>query len=77
MRAPHAILQTLQRRGRPMFEVGKSYTIRMFDQDGGTASYRGCKVIAYERPVVKFQHAGEEWIVNTHSWAFFDARPEN
>jgi len=63
-----------------MFEVGKSYTIRMWEdsEDGGTlADYDNCEVIEILMPLIKFkQPSNEDVIVNTASLAFVQATLE-
>jgi hypothetical protein len=60
-----------------MFEVGKNYTIRMWEdgEDGGTLiDYDNCEVIEISMPLVKFkQPSNEDMIVNTASLAFVQA----
>jgi hypothetical protein len=60
-----------------MFEVGKSYTIRMWEdgEDGGTlADYDNCEVIEISLPLVKFRQPSDEYvIINTASLAFVQA----
>jgi hypothetical protein len=63
-----------------MFEVGKSYTIRMWedDEEGGMlADYDRCEVIEISWPLVKFrQSSNEDVIINTASLAFVQATLE-
>jgi hypothetical protein len=63
-----------------MFEVGKSYTIRMWEdgEDGGMlADYDNCEVIEVLMPLIKFkQLSNEDVIVNTASLAFVQATLE-
>jgi hypothetical protein len=63
-----------------MFEVGKSYTIRMWEdsEDGGTlADCDNCEVIEILMPLIKFkQPSNEDVIVNTASLAFVQATLE-
>jgi hypothetical protein len=63
-----------------MFEVGKSYTIRMWEdgEEGGIlADYDNCQVIEVMLPLVKFkQPSNEDVIVNTASLAFVQATLE-
>jgi hypothetical protein len=63
-----------------MFEVGKSYTIRMWeDGEEGTelADYDNCEVIEVSMPLIKFRQAtNEDVIVNTASLAFVQATLE-
>jgi hypothetical protein len=63
-----------------MFEVGKNYTIRMWEdgEDGGTLiDYDNCEVIEISMPLVKFkQPSNEDMIVNTASLAFVQATLE-
>jgi hypothetical protein len=63
-----------------MFEVGKSYTIRMWEdgEDGsGLADYDNCEVIEVSLPLIKFrQSSNEDVIVNTASLAFVQATLE-
>ena len=64
-----------------MFEVGKSYTIRMWEdgEEGGTiADYDNCEVVEVLLPLVKFkQPSNEDVIVNTASLAFVQATLES
>jgi hypothetical protein len=64
-----------------MFEVGKSYTIRMWeDGEEGTelADYDGCVVVEVAMPLIKFKQAtNEDVIVNTASLAFVQATLES
>jgi hypothetical protein len=63
-----------------MFEVGKNYTIRVWEggEDGGTIfDYDNCEVIEISMPLVKFrQPPNEDMIVNTASLAFVQATLE-
>ncbi|HMA71622.1 MAG TPA: hypothetical protein VKP67_09065 [Xanthobacteraceae bacterium] len=63
-----------------MFEVGKSYTIRMWEEgeEGGIlADYDNCEVVEVLLPLVKFkQPSNEDVIVNTASLAFVQATLE-
>ena len=63
-----------------MFEVGKSYTIRMWEdgEDGGElADYDSCEVVEVSLPLIKFRQAtNEDVIVNTASLAFVQATLE-
>jgi hypothetical protein len=63
-----------------MFEVGKSYTIRMWeDGEEGTelADYDNCEVVEVSMPLIKFRQASnEDVIVNTASLAFVQATLE-
>jgi len=63
-----------------MFEVGKSYTIRMWeDGEEGTelADYDNCEVIEVSLPLIKFRQAtNEDVIINTASLAFVQATLE-
>jgi hypothetical protein len=63
-----------------MFEIGKSYTIRMWEdgEEGGMiADYDNCEVIEISLPLVKFRQAtNEDVIVNTASFAFVQATLE-
>ena len=63
-----------------MFEMGKSYTIRMWEdgEEGGVlADYDHCEVIEIAMPLVKFrQPSNEDVIVNTASLAFVQATLE-
>jgi hypothetical protein len=69
------------RKGQAMFEVGKSYTIRMWEdgEEGGTiADYDNCEVVEVLLPLVKFkQPSNEDVIVNTASLAFVQATLES
>ena len=64
-----------------MFEVGKSYTIRMWeDGEEGTelADYDNCEVVEVSLPLIKFRQATtEDVIVNTASLAFVQATLES
>jgi hypothetical protein len=64
-----------------MFEVGKSYTIRMWeDGEEGTelADYDNCEVVEVSLPLIKFRQAtNEDVIVNTASLAFVQATLES
>ncbi|HKD25838.1 MAG TPA: hypothetical protein VKC66_07950 [Xanthobacteraceae bacterium] len=66
--------------GRAMFEIGRSYTIRMWEEgeDGGVlADYDNCEVVEISLPLVKFrQSSNEDVIVNTASLAFVQATLE-
>jgi hypothetical protein len=63
-----------------MFEIGKRYTIRMWEdgEDGSEfAEYDNCEVVEISLPLVKFrQSTNEEVIVNTASLAFVQATVE-
>jgi len=63
-----------------MFEVGKSYTIRMWEEgeEGGVLTdYDNCEVVEVLMPLVKFkQPSDEDVIVNTASLAFVQATLE-
>jgi hypothetical protein len=63
-----------------MFEVGKSYTIRMWEEgeEGtGLADYDNCEVVEVSLPLIKFRQAtNEDVIVNTASLAFVQATLE-
>jgi hypothetical protein len=63
-----------------MFEVGKSYTIRMWEEgeEGGVLTdYDNCEVVEVLLPLVKFkQPSDEDVIVNTASLAFVQATLE-
>lgn len=63
-----------------MFEIGKSYTIRMWEEseEGGMlADYDRCEVVEISLPLVKFrQSSNEDVIVNTVSLAFVQATLE-
>ena len=63
-----------------MFEIGKSYTIRMWEdgEEGGMlADYDKCEVVEISLPLVKFrQSSNDEVIVNTASLAFVQATLE-
>jgi hypothetical protein len=63
-----------------MFEVGKFYTVKMWDPSGGKITEYGAgKVIEETLPLVKFKgfaiDGGEEVIINTASLAFVSAQP--
>jgi len=63
-----------------MFEVGKRYMIRMWEdgEEGGVLTdYDGCEVIEILMPLVKFrQPSNDDVIVNTASLAFVQATLE-
>jgi hypothetical protein len=63
-----------------MFEVGKSYTIRMWEdgeEGGGIADYDNCEVVEVSLPLIKFRQAtNDDVIVNTASLAFVQATLE-
>ena len=63
-----------------MFEVGKSYTIRMWeDSEDGTelADYENCQVLEVSMPLIKFRQAETDGvIVNTASLSFVQATHE-
>jgi hypothetical protein len=63
-----------------MFEVGKSYTIRMWEdsEEGGElADYDNCEVIEVSLPLIKFRQAtNDDVIINTASLAFVQATLE-
>jgi hypothetical protein len=63
-----------------MFKIGKSYTIRMWEdgEEGGTlADYDNCEVVEISLPLVKFrQSSNEDVIINTASLAFVQATLE-
>ena len=67
-------------RDESMFEVGKIYTIRMWEdgEDGGMlADYDNCEVVEVMMPLIKFkQPSNEDVIVNTASLAFVQATLE-
>lgn len=64
-----------------MFEVGKSYTIRMWEEgEDGTelADHDNCEVVEVSLPLIKFRQAtNEDVIVNTASLAFVQATLES
>jgi hypothetical protein len=64
-----------------MFEVGKSYTIRMWEEgEDGTefADYDNCEVVEVSLPLIKFKQAeADEVIINTASPAFVQATLES
>jgi hypothetical protein len=74
-------LLRLPRGDKRMFEVGKSYTIRMWeDGEEGTelADYDNCEVVEVSLPLIKFRQAtNEDVIVNTASLAFVQATLES
>ena len=63
-----------------MFEVGKSYTIRMWEdgEEGSVlADYDNCEVVEVSLPLIKFRQAtNDDVIVNTASLAFVQATLE-
>jgi hypothetical protein len=73
-------MTTVQQREHAMFEVGKSYTIRMWEEgeEGSIISdYDNCEVVEVSLPLVKFkQSSNEDVIVNTASLAFVQATLE-
>jgi hypothetical protein len=70
----------LCKQGGTMFEVGKSYTIKMWEdgEDGGMLiHYDECVVVEISMPLIKIkQPSNEEVIVNTASLAFVQATLE-
>jgi len=68
---------TPQQKEQAMFEVGKIYTVRMWEEgeEGGIlADYDNCEVVEVLLPLVKFkQSSNEDVIVNTSSLAFVQA----
>lgn len=64
-----------------MFEVGKTYTIRMWEdgEDGHElADYESCEVLEVSMPLIKFRQAtNEAVIVNTASLSFVQATDED
>ena len=60
-----------------IFEVGKAYTITMliYDSDGRADrdTRPGCRVVAIDGPLLKFDQRGKEWILNVHSPLFVEA----
>ena len=64
-----------------MFEVGKSYTIRMWEdgEEGHeVADYENCEVLEVSMPLIKFRQAtNDAVIVNTASLAFVQATLES
>ncbi len=63
-----------------MFEIGKRYTIRMWEdgeEGDGLADYENCEAVEISLPLVKFrQSTNEDVIVNTASLAFVQATLE-
>ena len=63
-----------------MFEVGKRYTIRMWeadDNEGTITTYPGCKVLKVEMPAIQIRQAVmADVILNTASIAFISATPD-
>lgn len=63
-----------------MFEVGKTYTIRMWEDGedgGGLADFENCEVVEVSLPLIKFrQSTNDDVIVNTASMAFVQATLE-
>lgn len=56
-----------------MFEVDRIYRLRMMENGRDVICF-GCRVVAIEMPVVKFDHAGvRELIVNVISPGFISA----
>jgi hypothetical protein len=64
-----------------MFEVGKTYTIRMWEEGeegSGFADYDACEVVEVSLPLIKFRQAeNEDVIINTASLAFVQATLES
>ena len=64
-----------------MFEVGKSYTIRMWEdgeEDHELADYENCEVLEVSMPLIKFRQASNDAvIVNTASLSFVQATEES
>ena len=64
-----------------MFEVGKTYTIRMWEdgEEGHElADYENCEVLEVSMPLIKFRQAtNDAVIVNTASLAFVQATLES
>jgi hypothetical protein len=59
-----------------MFEVGKTYTIKMWEDDdnsGIITEYDRCRVLEVQNALVKIRQSGEEVIINTASMAFINA----
>lgn len=55
-----------------MFLVGREYQVTLVEVDDHT-TYGACLVVSVEMPLVKFEHAGKEMIVNTSSPVFAKA----
>jgi len=64
-----------------MFEVGKTYTIRMWEdgEEGEElADYENCEVIEVSMPLIKIRQANnEDVIINTTSPSFVQASLES
>lgn len=63
-----------------MFEVGKTYRVKMWDADdygGGATEYYAGEVAEVALPLVKFRkpahRGGREMVINTASLAFISA----
>ena len=59
-----------------MWEIGKSYTIEMWEDDnnnGIITKYYGCKVIGIDGTLIKIRQGQDEKILNTTSIAFVAA----
>jgi hypothetical protein len=64
-----------------MFEVGKSYTIKMWEDDDSNAgtitTYPRCRILEVQMPAIKIrQTLLADAIINTGSLAFVSAIPE-
>ena len=63
-----------------MFEVGKSYTIKMWEDDdnsGIITTYPRCRILEVQMPTIKIrQTVLADVIINTASIAFVSAVPE-
>ena len=59
-----------------MFEVGKLYRLYYWQESGRTELYN-CRAISVEMPLVKFDHRGDQLIVNIGSKGFVKAEPES
>ncbi len=58
-----------------MFEVGKTYKIFMYEGEAISERWN-CTVAEVDMPLVKFDHAGTELIVNVSSKDFVSATPQ-
>lgn len=58
-----------------MFTVGKVYQIRMIE-GAGEVEWANCKVLEVEWPVIKVRQFDKEIIINTVSFHFVAAEPQ-
>jgi hypothetical protein len=59
-----------------VFDVGKLYRLYFWQEDRRAELYN-CRVVSVEMPLVKFDHRGDELIVNVGSKGFVKAEPES